>query len=350
MSSRRPTLLDVARAAGVSRSTVSYAYNQPDRLSDDTRERVLAAARRLGYAGPDPLAASLRRGRAGAIGVLITEKLSYAFDDPGAVLFLRGIASVVEEADVGLTLLPVPPIPKNSPPLGTGALAAVRGSAIDGLIAFSLPEEHAAIRAAVERGLPIVRVDMDAPPGEPVVRIDDRGGARAVAEHVLALGHRRIAVLADRLLDDDVRGVATLERRRTTVFVITRERLAGYADAFAAAGLDLDAVPVFETAGNTIEAGRTATQELLATPAAPTALLCLTDQLARGALGNAIAVAGFDDLPIAADIGLTTVHQDHIAKGAHAARMLLDPISPREITLPTRLVIRGSTAPTHGSR
>src|SRR4051812_24592310 len=209
MPSRRPTLLDVARAAGVSRSTVSYAYNQPERLSDDTRARVLAAAREVGYAGPDPLAASLRRGRAGAIGVLITEKLSYAFDDPGAVLFLRGIASVVEHADLGLTLLPVPPVP-------TGALAAVRGSAIDGVIAVSLPPQHAAIRAAGGRRLPLVRVDMDARRGEPMVRIDDRGGARAVAGHVLGLGHRRLAVLVDRLLDDDVRGLATAARLRGT--------------------------------------------------------------------------------------------------------------------------------------
>ena len=203
---RRPTLLDVARAAGVSRSTVSYAYNQPDRLSDETRARVLAAAREVGYAGPDPMAASLRRGRAGAIGVLFTEKLSYAFADPGAVLFLRGISSVAEDADVALTLLPVPPV-------GGGALAAVRGSAVDGVIVFSLPEEHPAVLAAVERRLPMVRVDMDAGPGEPVVRVDDRGGARAVAEHVLSLGHRRIAILADRLVDDDVRGRADAERR-----------------------------------------------------------------------------------------------------------------------------------------
>lgn len=342
MSPRRPTLLDVARAAGVSRSTVSYAYNQPERLSDATRAKVLAAARELGYAGPDPLAASLRRGRAGAIGVLITEKLSYAFDDPGAMLFLRGIASVVEEADVGLTLLPVPPFPKTAPPVGTGALAAVRGSAIDGVIAFSLPEQHAAIRAAVDRGLPIVRVDMNAPPGEPVVRIDDRGGARAVAAHVLERGSRKVAVLVDRLLDDDARGLATPARIEGTVFAVSGERLAGYFDAFAAAGIDPHSVPVFETAGNTNAAGRSATHVLLAGADPPTALICLTDRLARGALGNDIAVAGFDDLPEAAEHDLTTVHQDHIAKGAYAARMLLDPDAARAVTLPTRLVIRGS--------
>ena len=178
------------------------------------------------------------------------------------------------------------------------------------------------------------------------VRIDDRGGARAVAEHVLSLGHRRIAVLVDRLLDDDARGLATAARLRDTVFAVSGERLAGYADAFTAAGIDPAAVPVFETAGNTIAAGRSAAAELLAGPEPPTALICLTDQLARGALRAApdLTVAGFDDLPEAADIGLTTVHQDHIAKGAHAARRLHEPDTEREITLPTRLVIRASTA------
>jgi DNA-binding LacI/PurR family transcriptional regulator len=192
-------------------------------------------------------------------------------------------------------------------------------------------------------------VEMDGPDGEPVVRVDDRGGARAVAEHVLSLGHSRVAVLADRLVDDDVRGLADAARRANAVYAPARERLAGYADA----GLDLDAVPVFDCAGNTIEAGRTAAAEILNTPDAPTALLCMTDQLARGALraSDGVAIAGFDDLPEAAEVGLTTVHQDHVAKGAHAARLLLEPDGPSEVMLPTRLVIRASTtAPSRGAR
>jgi DNA-binding LacI/PurR family transcriptional regulator len=333
-------LLDVARAAGVSRSTVSYVYNQPERVSADTRERVLAAAAAIGYAGPDPLAASLRRGRAGAIGVLFTEVLSYAFDDPAAVRFLRGIASVVERADVGLTLLPVPPE-------GPTALAAVRGSAVDGVIVYSLPEQHPAVRAAVERGLPLVRVDMPAPPGAAVVRIDDRGGARAIAEHVLGLGHTRLAILVDRLLDDDVRGFATPGRRAATNYAVASERLAGYDDALVAAGLDPGNVPVYETAGNTVQDGRDGALAVLAHHR-PTALLCLTDQLARGAtqVARELSIAGFDDLPESAtnDPPLTTVHQDHEAKGAAAARLLLDPPPDPVITLPTRLVLRGSTA------
>ena len=87
---RRPTLQDVARRAGVSRSSASYVYTQPDRVSAELRARVLAAAADLRYAGPDPVAASLRRGRAGALGVLFTEALSFAFADPGRCSSCRG--------------------------------------------------------------------------------------------------------------------------------------------------------------------------------------------------------------------------------------------------------------------
>src|SRR3954452_8107072 len=90
----RVTLSEVAEAAGVSVMTASYTYNQPGRVSERSRARVLEAAARLGYAGPDPKARSLRRGSANALGVVLGEHLSYAFDDAGAVSFLAGVADV----------------------------------------------------------------------------------------------------------------------------------------------------------------------------------------------------------------------------------------------------------------
>src|SRR5664279_3592073 len=106
MSSGRPTLDDVAALAGVSRMTVSNAFNRPDQLSAATRLRVLESAAQLGYAGPDPAARSLRRGRAGAVGLLLTERLSYAFTDPGMVELLRGVAGALTDAGQGLLLVP----------------------------------------------------------------------------------------------------------------------------------------------------------------------------------------------------------------------------------------------------
>src|SRR6266536_3168469 len=118
MGSRMATLKDVAAAAGVSRTTASNAYNRPGRLSAAVQARILAAARELGYPGPDPVARSLRTGRVGTVGVLLAEALTFAFDDPAAVLLLREIAEASQLADIGLSLLPAPP----ERPTGTAAL------------------------------------------------------------------------------------------------------------------------------------------------------------------------------------------------------------------------------------
>ncbi len=103
---RLATLASLAAELGVSRTTVSNGYNRPDQLSPELRERVLETARRLGYPGPDPVARSLRTRRAGAIGLLLAEGLSYAFRDPVAVGFLEGLALACEEAEQGLLLVP----------------------------------------------------------------------------------------------------------------------------------------------------------------------------------------------------------------------------------------------------
>src|SRR4051794_11649042 len=113
----RVTLQTLADALGVSRSTVSNAFNRPDQLNPALRERVLPLAAELDYAGPHPAGRALRSGRAGAVGVLFTERLSYAFGAPAAVSTLRGLAIEAEQAGVGLALLPAP--------LGGGDPAAV---------------------------------------------------------------------------------------------------------------------------------------------------------------------------------------------------------------------------------
>jgi DNA-binding LacI/PurR family transcriptional regulator len=344
---RRPTLQDVAKRAGVSRSSASYVYTQPGRVSDELRARVLAAAAELRYAGPDPLASSLRRGRTGALGVLFTESLAFAFADPAAVLFLQGVAGAGQRADTALTLLPVPPA-------FDPALAAIRNSVVDGVIVYSLPDGHPALQAVAERRLPTVLVDMPPAAGSASLLIDDEGGAYAVAAHVLARGHRRVGLLADRLAADDVRGFADERRRAGMTFPVSRWRLAGYERALREHRMG--AVPLYEAAGNTVQDGATGARELLALEPRPTAILAMTDQLARGVLLAAaeaglavpgeLAVAGFDDLPEAALTAppLTTVHQDHVGKGAKAAQLLLDGVvPPKPVILRTRLVVREST-------
>ena len=102
---RRATLASLAAELKVSRTTISNAYNRPDQLSTDLRERVLATAKRLGYPGPDPVARSLRTRKAGAVGLMITEALNYSFSDPAALDFVAGLAESCEEAGQGLLLV-----------------------------------------------------------------------------------------------------------------------------------------------------------------------------------------------------------------------------------------------------
>jgi DNA-binding LacI/PurR family transcriptional regulator len=344
----RPTLRDVAAAAGVSRSTASNAYSRPDQLSRTVRDRVLAAAVELGYPGPSPTGSALRRGHTGALAVLLGDRLGYAFSDPAAVLTLDGLASAVEPA--GTALLVLPGAARASGPAPDG----VRRAVVDAVVAYSLSDDDPAVAAVRSRGLPLVAIDQPRLSGVPAVVVDDAGGARSAAEHLLGLGHRRIAVAALELATDEVTGLADQERQSATRFPVTADRLAGYRTTVEAAGLDWAAVPVHECARNTREEGAAAFAALR--PHRPTAILAMSDELALGVLRAAtaaglrmpedVAVVGFDDTPAAQRAGLSSVRQPLYDKGWHAGRQVLAllagaPIDP--VTLSTELVVRRST-------
>jgi DNA-binding LacI/PurR family transcriptional regulator len=346
---RRPTLRDLAAAAGVSRSTASNAYNRPDQLSAELRERVLATAVDIGYPGPSPAGSALRRGRSGSLGVLLGDRLGYAFSDPAAAVFLDGLAEAVE--DEGYALLVLPGARTGGGPVPE----VVRAAVVDGVVAYSLPDDDPAVDAVRERGLPLVTVDQPALPGVAGVRVDDAAGARAVAEHVLGLGHRRLAVVAFELAADGRGGPADAARQRSATFTVTRDRLAGYRAAVEAAGLDWAAVPVHECPHNAHLEGVRALTELL--PAEPTAVLAMSDELALGVVQGAadaglavpgdLTVTGFDDTAAAARAGLTTVRQPLRDKGVRVGGQLLALLAggdPSPETLPTELVVRTSSA------
>lgn len=353
---QRATLKEVAAELGVSPATVSNAYNRPDQLSAALRERVFETARRLGYPGPDALARGLRRGRAGAVGVLYEDRLSYAFADPAAVLFLRGVSVATEEARLGLLLLSGAPGEARGP-------EAVSGAVVDGFVVNSLSEGDPLVASALQRRLPVVVVDQPRIEGLPFVGIDDEGAARSVAEHLVGLGHRRFGVvtfgLGPRRPEAD--GIADIERQEAATYPVTRDRLRGYAAALEAAGVPWEDVPVYENYENVPEGGRKGAEVLLSLEPRPTAILAISDQLAFGAYAAAkgmglsvpedLSVAGFDDVPEAARSvpPLTTVRQPHVEKGLAAGRMLLARLRDEETAgaeyFPTSLILRGSTAP-----
>ena len=150
----RMTVKSLASVLGVSPATISNAYNRPDQLSAELRERILATAAELGYAGPDAAGRTLRIGRAGAVGVLLSERLSYAFSDPFAIEFLTGLSEVVEEHGISIVLMPLSRQSAASPTL-TGAedrdTSAVRNANIDALAILSVPTDHPAAMVARER-------------------------------------------------------------------------------------------------------------------------------------------------------------------------------------------------------
>ena len=347
---RRPaTLASLAAELGISRTTVSNAYNRPDQLSPQLRQRILEAARRLGYPGPDPMARSLRTRRAGAIGLIFTEGLSYAFRDPAAVAFLEGLGLACEASGTGLLMVPA------APGDSTGAL--VYGAAVDGFVVYSMPTGDPHVGAVLERPVPSVVVDQPVGLSDvDFVGLDDRAASAELGRHLGELGHRRVGVVANRLGTDRNDGPADLDRQERCPYAVVKSRLAGLSDGLGEHGVAWASVAVEERFDNSSAAGEAAATALLARHPDLTAVACTTDVFALATLAAAgrrglrvprdLSVTGFDDVPEAAAASLTTVHQPMLEKGRVAGQLLFDqgerPVA-RHVLLETTLVVRNST-------
>ena len=244
---RRATLASLAAELKVSRTTISNAYNRPDQLSPDLRERVLAAAEAMGYPGPDPVARSLRTRKAGAVGLILTEALNYSFRDPAALDFVAGLAESCEEAGQGLLLVAAGP--NRSVEDGS---AAVRSAGVDGFVVYAASDDDPYLPVVQQRGLPIVVVDQPVDlPEASRVGIDDRAAMREIAEYVVGLGHREIGLLTMRLGRDwpypGAAAVVDAQRLASPHFHVQRDRIQGVRDAMKAAGLKPDSLTVVET-------------------------------------------------------------------------------------------------------
>jgi len=338
---RRVTIADVAEKAGVSKTAVSFAFNSPDRLNTATANRILDIATALGYR-PDPVARMLSQRRTAAIGVLTPQALSVIFTNPFFAAFSAGIAGVAEEQGYGLHFIS---------PLHGSLSNAIHRATVDGVVAIGLTDDHPEIDEIRRAGLPMVLVDSNTAGEVASVDIDDEGGARLAAQHVIDLGHREVAILAidgPQPAGGDDEGVVA-------------RRLRGYRETLAAAGIDIpdDAIA---TATASIDGGRSAFDQVWTAGHRPTAILAMSDGLAIGAMqairerGQSVpgdvTVVGFDDVDLAAstDPPLTTVHQPVRAKGETAVRLLLSVIEGRDATpghqrLGTRLVVRSSSGP-----
>ena len=341
------TMKQLARKLGVSVTTISNAYNRPDRLSADLRARILATGEELGYCGPDAAGRLLRSGKANAIGVISGSSYSYAFTDPYAVELFAGMSGVLEREGVALSLIP------------TGGdlpgADAVSGAVVDAIINMSARSKSRAIDTARRRGLRIIFSHMVE--GAEYVAIDDHTAGEMMGRHLRALGHHRVAIVYQ---DHSVDSPMVCDVGRLTAICTDFAesagsfwgvRLQGIVDGL---GDDCDvvliAVPVNERL-----AGRLGAMAAVHLDPRPTAIVALSDRMALGVLdeiedrrivaGRDVSVAGFDAVPESLRRGLTSVRQPTGEKGRLLARLALQPdAAQHQIVLPVDLVSGRTTA------
>jgi DNA-binding LacI/PurR family transcriptional regulator len=339
----RPRIADVAREAGVSKTAVSFAFNSPDRLAPETAHRIRVVAEQLGYT-PHPVARMLSQRETRTIGVLTPQALSVIFSNPFFGAFNEGVAIAAEEQGYALTFI--------SPLQGSLAQAMGRAT-VDGVVAIGLSDDHPEVEQIRRAGVPIVLVDSAALPEHGSIDVDDIGGARAAAEHLIELGHRDVLIV----------GVEPpFPSRAIDPEGVTGRRLHGYRGAFEAIGLSIADERV-QVGPASIEGGIAAFGAAWRSGLRPTAVLAMSDAMAIGVMRAVrdlrlsvpgdVSVVGFDDIDLAqhVDPPLTTVNQPIRRKGEEAVRLLLSVIQRHDLAVPehrrlaTRLVIRGSTGP-----
>ncbi|RAK58948.1 LacI family transcriptional regulator [Phenylobacterium hankyongense] len=330
------SIRDVSAAAGVSVATVSRALTMPDRVAKATRDRVLKVTEELGY-HPNLVARSLRSQQSRLIVVLVTN-----IANPMLSRCIRGIEKLARELGYSVLLGDT----QNDNLIEASYIRLLAARQVDGVILLS-SRLHGRVTDLILKANPQAAVVnacacLDVTPCS-TVGIDDVGSARVMTEHLLSLGHRRIAVLT---------GPEESPH--------SRDRMFGYRLQLRAAGVQFDESLVV-SGEFTMKSGADAVDRVLAIPTRPTALFCFNDEMAIGAiqrltaLGHSvpgdISVAGFDDIEFAAftSPALTTIHQPTADMGTTAMNLLHRRLSGEmqveTVTLPTELMIRQTTAP-----
>ncbi|QUX27844.1 LacI family DNA-binding transcriptional regulator [Nocardiopsis akebiae] len=335
---KRPTLEMVAQRAGVGRGTVSRVINGSAQVSPRTREAVHAAIAELGYS-PNQAARTLVTRRTDTIALVVSEPRDRLFSDPFFADIIRGVSSVLHERDLQLMLTTARTEAEHK---RVGDYLS--GFHVDGALLISLHSDNPLSARLAEAGVPVVHGGRPHSPEQPApycVDIDNIGGARMAIRHLLERGCRRVAAITGPL--DMNAGV---------------ERLRGYREVMAAAGLEVDDRLVVQ-GDFSVEGGAEAMERLLDTGLEPDAVFAASDMMALGGLRvlrarglsvpGDVALVGYDDTVMAqhSDPPLTTVHQPTVQMGQEMARLLVDVAIPRTaeaetVMLGTHMVVRES--------
>ncbi|MCB7135083.1 LacI family DNA-binding transcriptional regulator [Cellulosimicrobium marinum] len=330
---RRPTLASVAELAGVSLKTASRVLNDEPNVAPQTREKVQDAARQLGFRR-NAVAADLARGGSSRLVGFVTGDLANPFYSALAA----GIERELRPHGLQLITTSSDEEPEREHEL-TEALVERR---VGALVVTPTATDHSALRHELAGGLPVVFVDRPAEGVEAdTVVIDNRGGVRDAVTHLLAHGHRRIALVGD-------------ESRLWTF----QERCDEFVTTLRAAGVE-DPDRYVRAGAHDAGLARTFVAELLAMPEPPTALLTANNKITKGALHALrehgtdaqgrprVALVGFDDFELADLLDVTVVGYDVAEMGRQAASLAVsraaDPtLAPRLVVVPTRVVVRGT--------
>ncbi|MGN6819823.1 MAG: LacI family DNA-binding transcriptional regulator [Sphingomonas sp.] len=326
------TIIDVAKAAGLSTATVSRALSAPEKVAKETRARVMRAIEKVDYR-PNMLARNLRSDRAFSLLVLVP-----GIANPFFANVTAGIESVAWQRGYSVFIGDT----RDSREREEHYERSVEMRLADGVIQLS--PDYGFDEQRRRASYPIVHACGCELTAAPSVRIDNAGAMREMAEHLIAAGHRRIAAISGP------------EQNPHAI-----DRLKGYREALELAGIGYD--PAIVRHGDfSMGSGVEAAKDLMALTPRPTALLCMNDEMAIGAIQalaavgldvpGDVAVTGFDDISFAAHStpALTTVAQPADAMGAKACELLIDEIEGKEVeekvhVLPHRLVIRESSGP-----
>jgi LacI family repressor for deo operon, udp, cdd, tsx, nupC, and nupG len=334
---RAARIQDVAKLADVSTATVSRALAKPEQVSPQARARVLDAIAKTGYV-PNPAARSLRSQKTGMVLVVLPDLANTFFSK-----ILRGIEETLFEAGYGMIIGDL----DGSPEKEAHFAAFTAAGRVDGAILLNghlFGQSRDGKGQAARINIPLVALCEAIPEADiPQIEIDNRAAASRMTQHLASLGHRSIAYVSG-----------------PSDNVLERERFLGYRDGLQEAGLPFD--PSLVIPGDfTIESGIAAGQAIVARSQRPTAVFCISDEMAIGLMRTLISaglrvpqdisVAGFDDIEFAAvaEPSLTTIHQPRRELGQAAASVLIDLLRgrpvPKSIRLETDIVLRDSVVP-----
>lgn len=340
---KRPTIKDIARVSGFSKTSVSFAFNDPKRLSNDTVTKIMQTAKELGYF-PDPLARNLSLQKHFSVGFLLPQNINHTMNNPYILKVVEGISQVCEANNYTLTIIP---------PLNKSVIEAVKNAAVDGLITMGMDIDKQIVEILELRNIPLVAIDGNPSQNIPSVNINDSDAAYDIMCEVLKRGHRHITIVS---LSEDLFS----DRISSNVQTVPMLRRKGYERALEEYGLSLKDKNINIILSEcTFDDGVHIYSKIFEQQPDVSCVVTMSDIVAIGllyqlrheniAVPEKVSVVGFDNLLESKFISprLTTVDQPGLDKGIQGTQLLFDylendELNIKRIEIPYNLVIRES--------